>query len=421
MLRGDRAAQWRRKEPRGAQAAVGAAQTAVSGAQAAVAAPRPQSRWREAAAAAAMSTEDAVTVSVGLMRQAMAYRVKYRTGKKRIPLNLLGVHTQNRGGVYPQPETVQNLALKLLDGGFSSEEAHHEGVCVQEVPLEHRGPIFAWRAYESYKEFNLRNAQSPILWSCFDEAGDIVYGTLSHSHLLMVLLCFQTGAQWNMPEKWAHLVGPGGKLDFAAVAAADPQLADLCERGLEMEVLSWKMNVEEPMAGSLISQALNKGQQVALHTTELTALAVLTGVVTLELESAVADQVAFESVKEKVRGELDMYVDQAEFIDLFEFVVNMGANKGPYIPELIDFGSKFVDQKQRQLRLNAFAEANKLPLSAPRCKMAMIMRAYRKTPTRAWCPPPEPAWGRALRHRERQRDSEGARQSKRVRERDRDM
>ena len=41
---------------------------------------------------------------------------------------------------------------------------------------------------------------------------------------------------------------------------------------------------------------------------------------------AVAGDVAFESVQEKVRVELDMYVDKAGFIDLFDFVVNMGAN-----------------------------------------------------------------------------------------------
>ena len=125
---------------------------------------------------------------------------------------------------------------------------------------------------------------------CFDDGCDIVYGTLSHSHLLMVLLCLQKGAEWQMPERWAHLVGPGGKLDCAAVAAADSQLAELLRDGLEMEVLSWKIYKEEPSACSLISQALNSGQNLALHTTELTALAVLTGAVTTQLESAVAEK-----------------------------------------------------------------------------------------------------------------------------------
>ena len=37
------------------------------------------------------------------------------------------------------------------------------------------------------------------------------------------------------------------------------------------------MDAEEPTAASVISQALNKGNKLALRTTELTAVAVLKG------------------------------------------------------------------------------------------------------------------------------------------------
>ena len=134
----------------------------------------------------------------------------------------------------------------------------------------------------------------------------------------------------------------------AAVAACDDDLDRVLKDGLEMEVLSWKMLVEEPTAASLISQALNKVQSMALRTSELTALNVLTGAVTLR-ERAVAGEVCFESVRERVRAELDMYVDLPGFIDLFEFVVNMGANGEEFIPTLLEFGAKFVDPKHRQL------------------------------------------------------------------------
>ena len=93
---------------------------------------------------------------------------------------------------------------------------------------------------------------------------------------------------------------------------------------MRMEILSWKMCTEEPTACSLISNALNNAQNMALRTSELTAMAMLTGAVTLEFESAVAGQVAFESVQKQVREELNMYVDMLGFIDLFEFVVNLG-------------------------------------------------------------------------------------------------
>ena len=128
----------------------------------------------------------------GAVRQAMALRAKYRVAKKRISLEHLAVHTKNRGGVYPNDDTVMNLALKILDQGCSVEEANHEGVCVQEMPSEERGiePMPAsglssqWRDYETYKEWNMRHCEGTAMECCFDVNSDILYGTLSHSHLL---------------------------------------------------------------------------------------------------------------------------------------------------------------------------------------------------------------------------------------------
>jgi len=140
-------------------------------------------------------------------------------------------------------------------------------------------------------------------------AQDTVHGTLAHGHLLLVLLGLQTGATWALPEDLKKLLDQSGAIDFAAVAAYDPAVAALCRDGLDMEVLSWKLYMDEPGGCSLISQALNKGSALALQTTELTALAVLTGAVTLAHESAVAEDMALETVKEKVRHELDVFVD----------------------------------------------------------------------------------------------------------------
>ena len=221
-----------------------------------------------------------------------------------------------------------------------------------------------------------------------------MYGTLSHSHLLLVLLAWANEADWNVKDDPSVMkfLNPDGSFYNAAVAACDADLERIFRDGLLMEVLSWKMLVEEPTAASLISQALNKAQSMALRTSELTALNVLTSAVALQLGSAIAGEVCFESVREKVRAELDMYVDLPGFIDLVEFVVNMGANTNVFIPTLLEFGAKFVDPKQRQLSLQAFAEVNKVPLQYPRVKIAMLMRASRTPPNRTWCPPPEPAW-----------------------------
>ena len=48
--------------------------------------------------------------------------------------------------------------------------------------------------YESYSDYNVRNCDHQYLETCFLNALDIMYGTLSHSHLLLVLLSWANGA-----------------------------------------------------------------------------------------------------------------------------------------------------------------------------------------------------------------------------------
>ena len=77
-------------------------------------------------------------VDIGIVRQAMAWRVKYRVVtesgqiKRRLPLQLLGVHPKSRGGVYPQGDVVKTLGIRLAGLGYNQEEADHQGVVVQE-------------------------------------------------------------------------------------------------------------------------------------------------------------------------------------------------------------------------------------------------------------------------------------------------
>ena len=246
-----------------------------------------------------------------------------------MPLARLGVHPQTRGGMYPQPDIVRNLGLHIMATGFNGSEADHEGVCVEEVPFRERSSSTGRSSGlrdESYADYNLRQCDHQLLENCFSLINDIMYGTLSHSHLLLVLLSLANSADWKVEDdpNPSKLLNPDGSFYNAAVAARDADLEIILRDGLLMEVLSWKMLVEEPTAASLISQALNKVQSMALRTSELTALNVLSGAVALAMGSEVANQVCFETVREKVRAELDMYVDMPGFIDLFEFVVNMG-------------------------------------------------------------------------------------------------
>ena len=287
----------------------------------------------------------------GIMKKAMALRVKYRVDarKKKLPLSILGVHPKNRAGVYPNAERVESLGISLLKDGFNVEEAYHEGVCVQDVPISERRSQDP--AVAGYFQWNVANSTDPKLKVCFEEHADTSYGTLSHSHLLLVLLSFVRGAKWNVPEEFRKLLDVNGGWDFAAVAAKDAALKQLCHEGLNVEVLSWKLCTEEPDACSLISQALSRGQSHALKITEITALAALSGACAKGLESAVAGKIEFETVQRKVRSELAEYADDPEFIDIFDFVATVGVLSAPFLPHHLEFAEKFVDSKKRQVRL----------------------------------------------------------------------
>lgn len=339
--------------------------------------------------------------SIGAIREAMAYRVKYRISegarsKRYLHLEMLCVHKDNRGGQYPMPNTAVNLGIGIFQDGFDPEHANHEGVCVQEIPEGCRPS--GWLTSHSW---NRQRTAGTMLEGCFPaDAAVAAYATLSHSHLLLTLLCWLYRLKWEVPKeggfksKWKAVIDAEGHLNPDAVASVEPLLAETLVRGLQVEILSWKMQLEEPTAASKISQALNKGHTRALETTELTAIAVLSGAAIAQAQGT-ANEVQYETVKEKVRGELDLFVDDPDFIELYEFVINLGAGRNTFIGALLEWASKFVDPKQRKLRLSAFSEVNRIPIWAPRTKVAVVQRAYRKTPTRTICPNPEAAWGRA--------------------------
>ena len=113
------------------------------------------------------------------------------------------------------------------------------------------------------------------------------------------------------------------------------------------------------------------------------------------MSTDVDQQVAFQTVREAARAQLGSFVDELDFVELFEFLIHCGVGNNTFVDDLLRFGSKFVDSKKRQLRLSAFAQANKMNDAAPRTKIAVIKRAYRKQPKDCVCPSPEPAWGDA--------------------------
>ena len=182
---------------------------------------------------------------------------------------------------------------------------------------------------------------------------------------------------------------------MTAVAATEngKELVQNIRDGVDCEVFSWKMAEEEPTAAAVISSALNKCSDLAMRTTEWSALYTLKGEIikaakTQELnQTAVAagQLAAYAKVFDACHVELDNAADDPDLPDLFDFLVSLGVGVNSYCDDLQAFGKRFVDSKQRQLRFAVFGVMNKIDLVYPRMKIAIIKRAYRKPANGTWC------------------------------------
>ena len=137
---------------------------------------------------------------------------------------------------------------------------------------------------------------------------------------------------------------------------------------------------------------MNIPQQLGMHTTELSAVAVLRGEIILQMNKDLSQRVAFKTVLDRVRAELHHAADDPDLAEVFDFLISNGVGVNAYIDQLLMWTRSYVDSKKRQLRFQAFAPINKMDDRAPRSKVAVVKRAYRKAPMHGFCPSPEIAW-----------------------------
>ena len=119
--------------------------------------------------------------------------------------------------------------------------------------------------------------------------------------------------------------------------------------GVDCEVLSWKMDQEEPTAASIISQALNKAHELALRTTELTALAVLKGEIIVQMGKDVSLRVAYQTVRDQVQVQLGSAADDPDLPEVFDFLIGAGVGQNTYVQDLLDFAVCFVDSNKKTI------------------------------------------------------------------------
>ena len=100
-------------------------------------------------------------------------------------------------------------------------------------------------------------------------------------------------------------------------------------------------------------------------------------------------RVAFATVRDRVRQQLDIAADDPDLPELSDYLISLGVGLNTYIDDLMGFIGTYVDSKVRQLLFAAFAVVSRMCEDAPWAKVASIKRAYRKKPTRGFCPSPE--------------------------------
>jgi len=168
---------------------------------------------------------------------------------------------------------------------------------------------------------------------------------------------------------------------------AYPEMYKCALEGMPAEELAWAMNLEEPTAASCISKAINNKNRVAMLPTEMECISVCA----LEIDLAVADRhsrdVRFQSCKEKLRTQLDILVDEPDFIQVFKFVLELGAGQDGFIKYLKSWYSTYVNPQMRKMKLDNYKQASQFNTEEPWLKIAHIIWAYRqKARTDSWCP-----------------------------------
>ena len=345
-----------------------------------------------------------------MLNQAAAWRAKYREMKSNALLKVrvenFGVHPCNRAGCYPSGLRCKELLQDVLTNGFLKEEYATQLVAVEEMPTHEAvklrgGP----QSRLTGSEYNRQESRKDsILKGLFEEPfGTVNYSLLSHNHMSMGLLAFVTKAKWNLQpieqkklDRTIHFCDESGHMSLTAVAATvnGKELAEVVQEGVLCEVLSWKMEVEEPDAASVISNALNKFSETAMKTTEWSALYTLRAHI-IKAAGDLGERVAFKTILQRAHLELDSAADDPDLDKLFDFLLGLGVTVNTYWDEFADFQKAFINSKQRKLRFAAFGVVNKLDDALPRSKVAIIKRAYRKKsgdPKNVWCSSPENTW-----------------------------
>ena len=172
----------------------------------------------------------------------------------------------------------------MMEAGFLKEEFSDKLFAVEEMPThEARSRGLNTTEDKTGSQYNREaSSKDELLQTCCREPhGNVQYNLLSHNHMALVMLAFITKAKWDLEPieqkkiyRTIKFCDEQGRLCLTAVAATvnGKELVEVINEGVDCEVLSWKMEVEEPGAAAIISAALNKCSNFAMRCTEWSAM-----------------------------------------------------------------------------------------------------------------------------------------------------
>ena len=215
-----------------------------------------------------------------------------------------------------------------------------------------------------------------------DSKAPAVYGSLSHSHLNCCLRnilgrkngCDCSAARGGGAErgkcecKAAALLDDKGCYSLEKVQEQDEEWARQCTSGLEWEILSWRMDEEEPTAAQTISVALNKRNEAAMKTGILEIMSSLERLCKPDPQGFMP----FEPVRDKLIEWYGAAVDHTDFLSMFKVVCDAGGHGSMHLKDLFSFTSVFVNPMVRKMRIEAFGVISQYPVEFPRIKNASM-------------------------------------------------
>ena len=83
-----------------------------------------------------------------------------------------------------------------------------------------------------------------------------------------------------------------------------------------------------------------------------------------------------------MKDTMPQFIADEHFLELFRFVVDLGAQAGPFIADLRSFHDKFVDPKVRNVRTSPLAVFNMIPEQFSFTKVASVKHVYSCHPSR---------------------------------------